>query len=326
MFSNHFHMKYQLDEKAKVYRRIFGGLFVLIMVATMSGCVSNQSYPSDLVMEGYELALLLNKNSPEQLVILDVRSEASYDKGHITGAVRVDSSEWKEQSLAAETGLDHETLWKNRIGALGISGRAPILVYDDGSMTTATRIWFIFQHFGVPNTSVLNGGYPILKPLIKKGRIAVSQEETEPKPAKFEHTANTTARVELVERQRVRKAIEHGEAQVFDTRTHEEYTGENLRNNTRGGHLPTAINLPHNELLDKNGRLKSPDALAAILKKAGFRRGLPIITHCEGGGRASLAALAAEIAGYGPVMNYYLSFGDWAADVSCPIVKPADEK
>jgi thiosulfate/3-mercaptopyruvate sulfurtransferase len=275
-------------------------------------------------MEGDELALRLNKKAAEQLVILDVRSEAAYDKGHIAGAVRVDPTEWKEQSLAAETGLDHETLWKNRIGALGISGRDPILIYDDGSMTKATRIWFIFQHFGVPKTSVLNGGYPRLRLLIKKGRIDVSQEQTKLIPVKFEHTTNTAARVELVKRQRVRKAIEHGEAQVFDTRTHEEYTGENVRDNTRGGHLPTAINLPHKELLNKKGRLKPPEALTAILEKAGFKRGRPIITHCEGGGRASLAALAAEIAGYGPVMNYYLSFGDWAADASCPIERPVD--
>ena len=326
MFYNCLNGKCQLQKKAKVYRRIFGGLFAFIIAATISGCNSNQYYTSDLVTQGNELALQLNKNAAEQLVILDVRSKAEYDKGHIAGAVRVDPSEWKDQSLAVETGLDHETLWKNRIGALGITGWDPILIYDDGSMTKAARIWFIFQHFGVPNTRVLNGGYPILKPLIKKGRIAISQEQTEPKPAKFEHTENTAARVELIERQRVRTAIELGEAQVFDTRTHEEYTGENKRNNTRGGHLPTAINLPHNKLLDNKGRLKSPQELAAILKKAGFKRGQPIITHCQSGGRASLAALAADIAGYGPVMNYYLSFGDWAADASCPIEKPDNDK
>ncbi|MHC4426641.1 MAG: sulfurtransferase [Planctomycetota bacterium] len=315
-----------MNEEGKAYKHIFGALFVLIMAATMSGCGSNQRYAPSLVTEGDELALLLSRRATEHLVILDVRSEAAYDKGHIAGAVRIDPSELKEQSLAAETGLDHETLWKNHIGALGISGRDLILIYDDGSMTKAARIWFIFQHFGVPKTSVLNGGYPILKPLIKDGHISVSQEQTKPIPAKFEHTADTAARVALVERQRVRKAIERREAQVFDARTHEEYTGENHSDNTRGGHLPTAINLPHTELLDEKGHLKSPKALAAILERAGFKRGEPIITYCHGGGRASLAALAAERAGYGSVMNYYLSFGDWAADVSCPIVKPTDEK
>ncbi len=290
-------------------------------MAMMSGCGSNHYYPSDLVTEGNELILQLNQKVTEQMVILDVRSKTEYDNGHIAGAVWVDPSEWKQMSLADETGLDHETPWKNRIGALGISGHDPTLIYDDGSMTKAARIWFIFQHFGVPNTSVLNGGYPILKPLIKKGFIAVSKEQTKPIPVKFENSANTPVRIALVDKQRVQKAIEQGEAQVFDTRTYEEYTGENLRNNTRGGHLPNAINLPHNKLLDNKGRIKSPQALAAIFKKAGFKQGQPIITHCQGGGRASLAALAADIAGYGPVMNYYLSFGEWAADASCPIVK-----
>ena len=317
MFNN------RLIRQPKIYKRLFGGLFVIIIAATLSGCGSNQYYASDTVTQGNELALQLNKKAAEQLVILDVRSEAEYDKGHIAGAVRLDPTEWTEQSLAAETGLDHETLWQNRIGALGITGQDPILIYDDGSMTTAARIWFIFQHFGVPNTSVLNGGYPILKYLIKKGRVAISQERTKPIPAKFEYADNTAVRVALIKRQNVRQAIMNGQTQVFDTRTHEEYTGKNLRNNTRGGHLPNAINLPHNKLLDGKGRLKSPQALAAILKKAGFKRDQPIITHCQSGGRASLAALAADIAGYGPVMNYYLSFGDWAADASCPIEKPA---
>jgi thiosulfate/3-mercaptopyruvate sulfurtransferase len=304
-----------------MFKHIFKAFFVLNIMVMMSSCVSNQYYPSDLVTEGNELILRLNQKATEQMVILDVRSKSEYDNGHIAGAVRVDPSEWKQMSLAGETGLDHETLWKNRIGALGISGQNPILIYDDGSMTKAARIWFIFQHFGVPNTSVLNGGYPILKPLIKKGYISVSKEQIKPKPVKFVNSANTAVRVALVDKQRVRKAIEQGETQVFDSRTYEEYTGNNQRNNPRGGHLPNAINLPHNKLLDSKGRLKSPQELAEILKKAGFKRGQPVITHCDGGGRASLAALAADIAGYGPVMNYYLSFGDWAADASCPIEK-----
>lgn len=112
--------------------------------------------------------------------------------------------------------------------------------------------------------------------------------------------------------------------QVFDTRTREEYIGEDLRKNTRGGHIPTAINVPHKELLDEQNRLKSPEALRTLLEQAGFKRGQPVITHCDGGGRASLAALAASRAGYGPVLNYYLSYGDWAADATCPVVRPGE--
>jgi thiosulfate/3-mercaptopyruvate sulfurtransferase len=74
-----------------------------------------------------------------------------------------------------------------------------------------------------------------------------------------------------------------------------------------------------------DGRPRPPEELAALFDCAGFQGSHPIIiTHCDGGGRASLAALAAERAGYGPVMNYYLSFGDWAADARCPVVTPEE--
>jgi thiosulfate/3-mercaptopyruvate sulfurtransferase len=53
----------------------------------------------------------------------------------------------------------------------------------------------------------------------------------------------------------------------------------------------------------------------------GLRESQPLVTHCEGGGRAALAAIAALEAGIKPVSVYYLSFADWARDESCPVVK-----
>lgn len=48
---------------------------------------------------------------------------------------------------------------------------------------------------------------------------------------------------------------------------------------------------------------------------------IPVVTHCDGGGRAALAALAAVNAGQKNVSAYYLSFSDWAKDESCSIVR-----
>ncbi|WP_436297474.1 hypothetical protein [Variovorax sp. LjRoot175] len=46
-----------------------------------------------------------------------------------------------------------------------------------------------------------------------------------------------------------------------------------------------------------------------------------MVTHCDGGGRAALAAWAALNAGQQDVSAYYLSFSDWAKDESCTIVR-----
>ena len=57
------------------------------------------------------------------------------------------------------------------------------------------------------------------------------------------------------------------------------------------------------------------------MEQAGFGPHDHIVTHCEGGGRAALAAAAAVRAGYDDVRVYYLSFADWARDENCPIVR-----
>ena len=312
-----------LKEITALNKRIFTILFPIILMMTTTGCNSNiyNSSKTGLIVEGNELVQLLQSKSAGQMVILDVRNENEYNKGHITGAVRVDLNEWEKQSQASETGLENETFWKNKIDSTGINGNKPVLIYDDGKMTNAARIWFILQHFDVLKVSVLNGGYPILEPQIKDGNLKISSEQTKPTPVKFEPTNETSGQVKLTERQNVLDAIEHKDAQILDTRTPNEYAGTDLRNNPRGGHLPTAINLPHKELLNEKGRLKSPKTLAKIFKKAGFKKGEPIIIYCNTGGRASLTALAAARAGYGPVMNYYHSFKEWSADTSCPLEK-----
>lgn len=108
---------------------------------------------------------------------------------------------------------------------------------------------------------------------------------------------------------------------IFDARTEAEHRGQDLRANARGGHLPGALLLPHGKLLD-GSRLRGADDLRLQLMRAGFTPDRPIATHCDGGGRAALAAVAALRAGFSPVSVYYLSFADWAADESCPISTP----
>ena len=71
-------------------------------------------------------------------------------------------------------------------------------------------------------------------------------------------------------------------------------------------------------IYNRPGRFFTP-CRARSLALAAIRPGERVVTHCDGGGRASLAALAALRAGYADVGAYYLSFSDWASDESCPI-------
>jgi thiosulfate/3-mercaptopyruvate sulfurtransferase len=129
-----------------------------------------------------------------------------------------------------------------------------------------------------------------------------------------------SGRVTLLEREPLRAAFSTGAGpKIFDTRTAAEHAGPDLRKNKRGGRLPGAANLPHADLLGADNRLLPADLLREKLAAAGIRPGELVVTHCDGGGRASLAALAALRARQAEVGTYYLSFSAWSADESCPI-------
>jgi 3-mercaptopyruvate sulfurtransferase SseA len=65
--------------------------------------------------------------------------------------------------------------------------------------------------------------------------------------------------------------------------------------------------------------LKPAAEIARQLEAARIDGSRPIVSHCKGGGRAALAALAAVVAGRDDVHVYFLSFADWAADESCSL-------
>ncbi|MCJ2025539.1 sulfurtransferase [Methylobacterium sp. J-067] len=202
------------------------------------------------------------------------------------------------------------------IGALGIDGGQPVAVYDDGRMTEAARVWFILQHFGVP-AAVLDGGWPASA---AQAGARIDNQPVVPSPVTLAPVPRGHGPVGLVNSQDLRGQLD-GETQIFDARTAAEFAGEDLRKIARGGHLPEARRVGHADLLTAEGRLKSPEELRAMLERAGFQPGQRIVTHCDGGGRAALAALAAVEAGFTKVEAYYLSFSDRAKDETCPIVR-----
>lgn len=282
---------------------------------------SGQLGAAHAVIEAREISGAI-AGATQPLVILDVRSESAYAAGHLPGAVRIEHRQWESDSLSEASGLEHESFWTARIGALGIDGSGTVLIYDGGSMTDAARIWFILQGFGAADVRVVNGGFPSIEREVRNGSITLSSAPERPSPVTFAPAATGSDRIPWIGRQELKTSIESDRVQILDARTVREFQGADLRGNARGGHLPGASSVPHSSLLDDQGRLKSPQELSKILEGAGLVRGTPIVTHCQAGGRAALAALAAARAGYGPVTSYYLSFGDWAPDATCPVVVP----
>jgi thiosulfate/3-mercaptopyruvate sulfurtransferase len=245
---------------------------------------------------------------------LDARDQAAFDAGHAPGAVRVPLEAWDKAAKDAAIGFGDTKFWADALGALGVGPSVTAVAYDSGAMTNAARVWFILQYFGL-NSVILNGGWPALAAASVPAAAAAVAGPVTASPG--------AGSVGLVDRETLKRQLDGAaqvEAHVFDSRTRAEFTGEDARNRPRSGHLPGARHLSHADLMDK-GVVHSAPVLRAMLERVGFGPGDHIVTHCEGGGRAALAAAAAARAGYDDVRVYYLSFADWARDESCPIVK-----
>ena len=242
---------------------------------------------------------------------LDARDPAAFDMGHAPGAVRVRLEDWDKAAKAADTGFTKTAYWDDALSALGIGPSVTAVVYDTGAMTNAARVWFILQYFGVAGV-IVNGGWPAL------AGAGSLPEGAGPSQVSF-HAQPGAGTVGVVDRETLKGQLD-GAAHVFDSRTRAEFTGEDSRNRPRGGHLPGARHLSHVDLLD-HGIVHPAPVLRAMMEGVGFGPGDHIVTHCEGGGRAALAAAAAVRAGFDDVRVYYLSFADWARDESCPIVR-----
>lgn len=241
---------------------------------------------------------------------LDARDQAAFDAAHAPGAVRVPLETWDATIKRGDHRLEQTAYWDAALGALGLDGSSVAVAYDNGSMTNAARVWFILQYFGV-NAVILNGGWPLLSAAAVPHAAPASSGGFRVQPG--------AGPVGVVDRGLLKQQLD-GNAHVFDSRTRAEFTGEDARGRSRSGHLPGARHLSHADLMQQ-GIVHSAPVLRAMLEQAGFGPGDHIVTHCEGGGRAALAAAAAVRAGFDDVRVYYLSFADWARDETCPIVR-----
>lgn len=248
-------------------------------------------------------------------IMLDVRDPEAFTQKRVAGAVRVPIEIWEGAAKNPPTTLANAAFWTQEIGTLGIDGSRNIAVYDDGRMTEAARVWFLLTHFGA-DARIIDGGWRALQNTSVPFETGAADKIV---PASFAARVDQGP-VGLVERSELAARL-GSDVKVLDARTSAEFSGKDLRKNSRGGHLPGATHLSHADLLRSDGRLKSAEELRDLLATAGFKLSDRIVTHCDGGGRAALAALAAVRAGFTNVAAYYLSFSDWSRDESCPVVK-----
>jgi thiosulfate/3-mercaptopyruvate sulfurtransferase len=289
--------------------------FVLISLVLLSSTADKPSgyAKPELLVEPADLA----KATADQWHVFDARGKGKYIDGHAPAAAWIDAT---TRARAFGEGED-QAAWEKRLGELGITTDATVVLYDDSQSKDAARMWWILRYWGVKDVRLVNGGW--------KGYLASGGpiEKGERTPARV--TAKLSPQRErLATKAQLKEWIRSGKAheQIVDSRSSGEYCGTE-QTAKRNGAIPGATHLEWSDTLDpKTGRFKSSEELTRIFHEAGIDPAQPASTYCQSGGRASVMAFVLELMGGKEVRNYYKSWADWGNDPDTPIVKPQPKK
>jgi thiosulfate/3-mercaptopyruvate sulfurtransferase len=282
------------------------GLPIVVLAAALVAPGAGTAEPAARLVTFDELQ---RRHDEPGFRLLDARPRGEYDKGHIPGAVWVDAK--AVEALAARPGaLTDRAAWGTWIEPLGIGPDTQILVYDARRQLDAARLWWLLSYLGVERVGLIDGGFPLWE---QQGRPVTTEI---PKIAPRAFPVRFRAE-RLATRADVLDALKSSGARVIDARSEAEHTG-GVRRSKRGGRVPAACHLEWSNLVDKDGRFLAENALHGKLAQAGVKPGESVITHCQGGGRASVDAFVFERLGL-PTRNYYLGWSDWGNAEDTPV-------
>ena len=259
---------------------------------------------------------LLNNRTNNNVVVIDARGgmleEGSlmYDK-----AIVVD---WTDISLLGEFGgeelgkLLSKENYQQIFSKLGITDESEVIVYGftmpEQGFGDEARVLYTFNYAGFDNVKFIDGGFKKVEKLEFNKNYKPSTDRIDVSDVvRNEATQNDKA----IYTDELLSKIGNTDVQIIDTRLEVEYNGRVIYGENKAGHIPGAISLPFNSLVDSNGFLKSREALEKYVTDKGLDKNKLQVTYCTTGVRASYVAVILEELGF-KVRNYEPSFARYA--------------
>jgi thiosulfate/3-mercaptopyruvate sulfurtransferase len=252
------------------------------------------------------------------IVLVEVDEDTSaYDKGHIRGAVKVD---WKED---LQDPVRRDFVNKEQFEALlssrGISNDDTVVLYGGNNNWFAAYAYWYFKLYGHDKALLLDGGR---KKWELDSRELVEDVVSRPEASYTAAEPNLAIRAF---RDEVVDAI--GSKNLVDVRSPDEFAGRLLapahlpqEQAQRGGHIPTAANIPWSKAANEDGTFRSDDELKELYAEAGVDFGKDTIAYCRIGERSAHTWFVLhEILDQASVKNYDGSWTEYGSLVGVPV-------
>ena len=259
---------------------------------------------------------LLSNRENDNLLVIDARGgmleegALMYDKATVV--------DWTDISLLGEFGgeelgkLLSKENYQQIFSKLGVKEDSEVLVYGftmpDQGFGDEGRILYTFNYAGFDNVKIIDGGFKQVELLGFNKKYNPSEDRIDVSDVvrvEGENNSNAIFTDELL------TLVGNENVQIIDTRLEVEYNGRVIYGENKAGHIPTAISIPFNSLVDKDGFIKSREELEKYFEDKGLDKNKLQITYCTTGVRASYVAVILKELGY-KVRNYEPSFARYA--------------
>jgi thiosulfate/3-mercaptopyruvate sulfurtransferase len=256
-------------------------------------------------------------DDPNTVLVEVDEDTTAYDKGHIRGAVKLD---WK-QDLQDPVRRDFigKQAFEQLLSSRGIGNDDTIVLYGGNNNWFAAYAYWYFKLYGHQNVKLLDGG---------RKKWELDSRELVDDAVERAATTYTAGDPDLsirAFRDEVVDAI--GSKNLVDVRSPDEYAGRLLapahlpqEAAQRGGHIPTAKNIPWSKAANDDGTFRSDDELTTLYEGAGVDLGTSTIAYCRIGERSAHTWFVLhEILGQPDVKNYDGSWTEYGSLVGVPV-------
>ncbi len=261
-------------------------------------------------MRGY--VRTVEHNGVQDALYVGARDE--YEHGHIPGALYID---WSSDIIDPDDSIEAQIAPPDRFAhlmeRLGIGDQHLVVAYDAHPASQfATRLWWALNYYGHDQVVVLNGGLPKWQ---RENRPIVDSIPSYP-PATFTPKVQEQLRATA---QDVLAMLGQRSVTLIDAREPGQYNGTLVRGHGRPGHIPGALNIPREELIDPaTGTFRSNDELNQVFSSAGVTPQEHVVAYCNGGVTATTILFSLAMLGYPKLTNYDGSWNEWGKRQDLP--------